>query len=111
MPDRGRFKFIKSGNFHFSRRGDPDFILKYDALIQKTFTLHPEQPERCLNCQHGMLVDIDTRDPGPKRTMVCLQGIPQSKECPIPVLTTMRTRNDRCANTTWNDMKCEYLLK
>lgn len=108
--DRGRFKFVKSGNFYFTQRGDPAFILKYDVIAQKTFTMHPEQPGKCLNCQHGMLVDIENRDPGPKRTVLCLQGIQEPKDCPIPALCKISNPNDRCANITWNDMKCEYLL-
>jgi len=110
MPDRGRFKFIKSGSFQFTRRGDVNSIFKYDVVTQKTFTIHPEQPVKCLNCQHGILVDIETRDPGPKRTVICLQGIQEFKDCPIHILLKIQEQNDRCANITRDDLKCEYLL-
>jgi hypothetical protein len=108
--DRGRFKFIKSGRFQFQQRGSADSLQQADPLTQRTFTIHPEQPAQCLNCRHGTLVDIETSDPGPKRTVICLQGIPEYKDCPIYTLQSLHEYMDRCANTTWNDFKCQHLL-
>lgn len=108
--DRGRFKFIKSGSFHFQQRGEIHAIPNLDTLTYKNFSIHMDQPAPCLNCQHGALVDIETSDPGPRRTVLCLQGIPEYKDCPIYALQSIAEHSDRCANSGWNDFKCRQLL-
>lgn len=110
MLDRGRFKFSKSGRFHFQQRGSTESLQPEDPLTQKIFTIHPEQPAQCLNCRYGMLVDIETTDPGPKRSVICLSGMPEYKDCPVYTLQALLEHADRCANTTWNDFKCRHLL-
>jgi hypothetical protein len=108
--DRGRFKFIKSSKFHLMQRGAADSRIKYDSVVQKTFTVHLQQPAQCLNCKHGILVDIETKDPGPHRTVICLQGVPDHKDCPICSLQTILDQNDHCANSAWNELRCRHLL-
>jgi hypothetical protein len=108
--DRGRFKFFKSGSFYFQQRGMPEAIPKQDPLAQLNYSIYIDQPAQCLNCRHGLLVDIETQDPGPRRTVICLQGIADYKNCPIRILENLHDHTDRCANTTWNEVQCQHLL-
>ena len=108
--DRGRFKFYKSGGFQFMQRGTADAVPKPDLYSHPNFTLFTEQPPQCLTCQHGVLVDIDTQEPGPRRTVVCLQGMAEYKDCPIRILENMQEHADHCANSIWNEIRCQHPL-
>ncbi len=52
------------------------------------------QAERCLRCERGVLVDIDDdstgRRSGPRREILCLEGIARPQDCPHEALETQR---------------------
>ena len=111
LVDRGRLKFIKPGRFEFYNRGDNKPLRTNDILVAKeTYTIQENQPAKCMNCVHGMLVDVENLDNGPSRATVCLQGIADYQYCTISVNTDDSLNGDSCANSGWKGKKCHHVL-
>jgi len=111
LLDRGRFKFIKSGRFVFYERGDSVPIKRTDILVAlKTYTIQPNQPQKCLNCKHGILGDVESDLPGPRRIVICMQGVQNYNYCSIAILNNMTEHSDQCVNYQWSNMSCKHTL-
>lgn len=109
--DRGRLKFIKSGRFQFYERGDEKPLRKNDVLVAlQTYTIQENQPDKCMGCAYGLLVDIDNYNNGPSRATVCLQGIADYRYCTITVKISDSDNDDSCINTDWKGKKCHHVL-
>ena len=111
LIDRGRLKFIKPGRFQFYTRGKGKPIRKNDMLSAlQSYTLQENQPDKCMNCSYGMLVDIQKSNNGPSRTTGCLQGVADYKFCSIDLRTNNATSGDSCVNAKWKGKKCHHVL-
>jgi len=109
--DRGRFRFIKPGRFQFYERGDEKPLRKSDVLVAlQTYTIQENQPEKCMDCASGMLVDVENSNNGSSRTIVCLQGIVDYRYCTISVEIINSSNGDTCINSTWKGKKCHHVL-
>jgi hypothetical protein len=109
--DKGRFKFIKSGKFHFIERG-ADYIGVNNNMIHSihSATIQNGQPEKCLQCSKGILADMNNNNGGPKRAMVCLLGMPDHQLCSYKDGNEKKSGLEQCANPGWNLKKCRRTL-
>ncbi len=94
---RGRLVFNRLHQVEIKRRGktDPPDINRI-LVAAETATGFPVQPEKCLKCPEGMLVENagNSRDSnGPKRQMICLRGVKNPSEC-IHHLTQLLNKED-----------------
>jgi len=109
--DRGRFKFKKSGRFHFFERGSKKPMKKADILVSlKTSTIQENQPEKCLRCEHGVLVDLINPGNGPSRSLICLKGVQNSNLCTLNMDASDSNINDTCINIEWHGKNCHHVL-
>jgi hypothetical protein len=109
--DRGRFKFTKSGRFNFYQRGNSVPHRITDFLVPlKTYTIQSGQPRKCLNCKFGILADVVRDRPGPRRAVMCMQGIQDYKTCAIAFFHSISDNSDKCANTKWGKPSCNRIL-
>jgi hypothetical protein len=109
--DRGRFKFNRSGKFQFYQRGEEKALRSTDVLAAlRTYTIQENQPEKCLRCQHGILVDRESATPGPSRATICLQGIADYRYCAVNVNTENPNGHESCINAQWGNKKCYHVL-
>jgi hypothetical protein len=109
--DRGRLKFIKSGRFQFYERGIEKPLRKNDVLVAlETYTIQENQPNKCLDCAHGTLVDVENSNHGPSRAMVCLQGAADFRYCALAVKINDSENGETCINSTWKGKKCHHVL-
>ena len=109
--DRGRFKFNRSGKFQFYQRGEEKALRNADVLAAlKTYTIQENKPEKCLRCQHGILVDRESATPGPSRATICLQGIADYRYCTVNVNTEDPNSHESCINTQWGNKNCHHVL-
>ena len=109
--DRGRFKFKKSGRFHLFERGNDKPIKKVDVLVSlKTFSIQENQPEKCLRCEHGILVDLINPGIGPSRSVICLKGVANYNLCTLNMDTPDLNNNDTCINIEWRGKNCHHVL-
>lgn len=83
--NRGRILLKKLRNIEFVTRSHNHAWTHSDALVVKqTATFFTHQPRKCLNCAHGVLVDVfDQSQSGtkPKRELYCLEGIVDPELC------------------------------
>ncbi len=109
--DRGRFKFMKPGRIQFFDRGHDIPLRKADVLVAaKTFTIQENQPEKCLRCEHGVLVDLINSHNGPSRSVVCLKGIANYNLCTLNIDSPESGNNDTCINIEWKGKRCHHVL-
>jgi hypothetical protein len=110
--DKGRFIFVKSGNFHFFNRGNGKPFRKSEALLAlNNFTIQGGQPKKCLICEYGILADIVSDSPGPQRTVVCLQGVNDYNFCPYPVEHCKHEIIDKCIQIQTKSVSCHQPLE
>ena len=84
--DRGRVLMQRTWSIDFETRSGEKTWTNSEALVSKQIaTLFKHQPESCLHCLHGALVDVQQiqRDGSrtSRRQLYCLQGIAQPTEC------------------------------
>lgn len=109
--DRGRFRFIKPGRFQFYERGVEKPLRKNDILVAlQSYMIQENQPMKCMACASGMLVDVETINNGPSRTLVCTQGVAEFRYCTYAVTLSDAKTDDICINSEWNRNKCHYVL-
>ena len=109
--DRGRLKFIKSGRFQFFGRGVEKPLRKNDVLLAlETYTIQENQPNKCMSCAYGTLVDVENSNNGPSRVMVCLQGVADYRYCALSVKISDSKNGETCINSTWKGKKCHHVL-
>ncbi|MBD3217110.1 MAG: hypothetical protein GF310_02455 [candidate division Zixibacteria bacterium] len=83
--ERGRLRFNRIHNFEIKSAGfeaPPD--INEIMVATQTASRFPVQPDKCIHCPEGVLVDnVDfkkTRN-GRRRNLVCLQGVKNPSEC------------------------------
>ena len=89
---KARFRFQR-GRLIFNRLHDIEIVMPGDGdtpdpnrilVATQTATEFPVQPEKCLSCPEGVLVEktLDRREKnGPKRILVCLRGEKNPADC------------------------------
>jgi len=90
--DRGRLVGVRSRRLHVAERNGGESSGWDQALLDREgAVVLPDQPERCLRCPRGVLVDVEemascrgqlvprTR----RRQLLCLEGIGRPQECPF----------------------------
>jgi len=98
---RGRIVIHRPGKVEVHSRGWGRPFTRSRSLVDvKTATYFRKQPERCLTCRFGNLVDVrDTSSEGrlerPRtfRHLYCLKGIPDPESCGIKVLEKLWNRS------------------
>jgi hypothetical protein len=109
--DKGRFKFVNSKNIQFYNRGDGNYTPQSEIIVaSKTFTIQQNQPDKCLNCKNGLLVDVAAQKPGPKRAVICLNSVNDYNSCIEYVSKSTPDPGNKCANHNWNKQKCSKTL-
>jgi len=85
IMDKGRFVLKKLHRFDIEKRGEPPLWTESKALVAKeTATLIPEQPEGCVQCPYGALIDVEDmrrREDRCFRQLYCLQGMADYRGC------------------------------
>ncbi|MFH1143661.1 MAG: hypothetical protein V1774_03870 [Candidatus Eisenbacteria bacterium] len=97
--DRGRLIGHHPRRFHVDERAGGVPLGWDQALLDRVGAVPlPDQPERCLRCDRGVLVDIEgvnaagprpTRPHGRRRELVCLEGIARPLDCPFEALKAL----------------------
>ncbi len=92
--DRGRLIVARPRRLHVEERsGNPPASWDQAILDRIQAVSLRGQPERCLQCERGVLVDVEDdglRRRGPRREMLCLEGIGRPAECPYEARRTLR---------------------
>jgi len=96
--DRGRVLFPKIWSIDFEYRAHNATWNNSEALVARQMAnAFDRQPEACLHCQYGALVDVSERQKGQtinKRELYCLKGIINPTDCYIAA----KERINRCVN-------------
>ena len=83
--DRGRLLFNKVWGMDFEQRSHQKTWNNSEALVAKQVaTQFSTQPETCLRCPKGALVDVTEKHQGQvktRRELYCLEGIQNPQEC------------------------------
>ncbi len=83
--DRGRLVFEKMWAVDFDvRSGEPVWRNSEALVARETATFFQTQPEACLHCPYGALVDVFVKNSGEqkvKRMLYCLEGIKDPALC------------------------------
>ena len=92
--DRGRLVVHRSRRMRVEDRGGQPPPVWEQALLDRAGAVRLDgQPDRCLHCERGVLVDVEDltgRRNGPRREVVCLEGIGRPEGCPYEVLEALR---------------------
>ncbi|MFZ0392011.1 MAG: hypothetical protein WAN36_16240 [Calditrichia bacterium] len=85
--DRGRILLERMRRVDVVEKGSPpDWNDQKVLVARETATEFPEQPENCVRCAYGALVDVDyQRDhrAHSKRSLLCLKGMQDYQDCYI----------------------------
>lgn len=85
--DRGRLILARPRRLEFNYRSNGETLTPQQAIVAfKTGRELSSQPEECLSCRWGVLVDKIEREerlPGKRRTLFCLRGVANPEECPF----------------------------
>jgi hypothetical protein len=93
--DRGRLVGVRSRRVQVEQRNGGEAPGWDRALLDREGAVAlPDQPERCLRCPRGVLVDVEEitshrgrRVPrAQRRQLLCLEGIGRPQECPFEAL-------------------------
>jgi len=83
--DRGRIILHRLKSVMVINRGQPAEWSKQNVLLaRETATQFPEQPEKCVQCPFGALVDVENhhhRRVFSSRQLLCLKGILNYRDC------------------------------
>ncbi len=95
--DRGRLVAMQPRRISVEEHGGGTPARWDQALLDRVGAVPlPDQAERCLRCERGVLVDVEQLDVavatpgGPRRQLLCLEGIGRPAECPFEVLRQFR---------------------
>jgi hypothetical protein len=98
--DRGRILLAKVWAFDFERRSDAATWDSSQALVaRQSARQFIQQPEACLNCPKGALIDVIDRGDSQariRRQLYCLEGFPDPNLCSVAATQ----RYDSCMQTT-----------
>ncbi len=83
--DRGRLILHRLNRIQVEHHGSEENWDDQKVLLaRETATIFPTQPEGCVQCPFGALVDLvyaERRSGGPRRELLCLQGIQDYRDC------------------------------
>ena len=83
--DRGRLVFPKIWTIDFEERsGEKTWTNSEARVARQVATFFPHQPQACLHCTHGALVDVKEtkrKQTQLKRELYCLKGISDYRLC------------------------------
>ncbi len=93
--DRGRLVADSIRRLRVEERSGEEPARWNRALLDQAGAVQvPGQAERCLRCERGLLIDIEdleVRDRrGPRREMLCLEGIGRPEDCPYEALRALQ---------------------
>jgi hypothetical protein len=92
--DRGRLVGTPARRLRIETRGGGRAFRWHEALIDRVSAVAvPQQPARCLGCERGVLIDIEQvggRGKGPRREILCLEGIGRPRDCPYEAMERER---------------------
>ncbi len=84
--DNGRLVLQKLRRIDIEDRGEPPLWNESKALVaRETATLIPTQPEGCVQCPFGSLIDVEdyrSKETRKYRQLYCLQGMKDFRICP-----------------------------
>lgn len=99
--DKGRPVLYRVREVEVESRGEGECWTESQALLaQRLGTSLADQPERCLACERGALLDVMEEGGGlgkRERRLFCLEGIQDPRFCPIYGAAELAT--DRCVMT------------
>jgi len=95
--DRGRLVIHLASRLRVEARSGAVAAAWDQALVDRigAARIHG-QPERCLRCPRGVLVDVEALgnrpgpSPGRRRELLCLEGIGRPEDCPYEALQSLR---------------------
>lgn len=106
--DRGRLVLKKLKRIDIEQRGEPPQWDASKALVaRETATLQENQPEGCIQCPFGALIDVeDTRYSEMKtyRQLYCLNGIPDYRDCYL--YPSYADRSEKSSKLPSNSASC-----
>jgi len=98
--DHGRLVFKKMNSVNFLDRSGKQSWKNSDSLIAKYTTFSfADQPEKCLHCQYGMLIDVvDKSQPEwhRGRELVCLRSVTHPEDCLFHIEEKLIERLEMC---------------
>jgi hypothetical protein len=101
--DRGRIVIREPRRLQVDQRSGEEAAAWDQALLDRLGAVSLKgRPGRCLQCERGVLIDIEDAAGGrhgPRREVLCLEGIGRPDECPYEVIQQMRKMDDRSAST------------
>ncbi|GAB4371510.1 MAG: hypothetical protein Kow0042_14280 [Calditrichia bacterium] len=87
--DRGRPILYYPRGVQIISRGEPAIWNDQQVIVaRETATTFPEQPEECMQCPFGALLDVEyhkDQHAHPQRELMCLKGIQDYKNCYVTV--------------------------
>jgi len=103
--DRGRLLASGLRRIHVEERSGANPAAWDQALTDQVGAMRLDgQPERCLACERGVLVDVHDLEGsrrGPRRELLCLEGIGRPGECPYEALQELREQAGASNNPGW----------
>lgn len=95
--DRGRMLFTHLWGIQFEERSGQETWNNSRALVAKSSAVEfDRQPENCIRCPNGALVDVTEIEDGQKqfkRTLYCLDGVQDPQVCCVQVLENRQVSN------------------
>ena len=108
--DQGRLVYSRLRDVEFSRRGEGEapWTQKEIPLLLKTATEFRIQPEKCLYCPYGTLVDVTERSARGNfryRRLFCLKGIHDPATCVVQPLEKIASEGcpDEVQEVDWKE--------
>lgn len=100
---QGRMEFYHPNKINFYLRGSDQPMNKGDALVSmNSATIFQNQPEKCKQCIHSVLPEIEGIKYGRKRALVCTQGINDYNYCVDFSQKSIEREYENCANPDHN---------
>ncbi len=109
--DRGRIVYNRLRQVEFSRRVEGRDILREEEIpfLLKTATEFGTQPEKCLYCPYGTLVDVVEQKGGRAfrfRRLFCLKGVSDAATCVVQPLEKIASEGcpDSVKEVAWENV-------
>ncbi len=102
------FRQLRQVEFGQRGRGNPPWPQNEMSLLLKTATEFRSQPEKCLYCPYGTLVDVFEESGQGKiryRRLLCLKGVQNPTDCVVQPLEKIASEGcpDEVENVAWKD--------
>jgi hypothetical protein len=104
--DAGRIVLSQLRHFDFEERGEGKVYSEGDTkVIQATGTFFNKQPEKCLQCPQGSLIDTVAQTNSHEKTyrqLMCFEGFSQPELCTYQPMETMAC--EHCESDEFNQV-------